>query len=239
MTSPPTSDLPTDPEDLAALAADPAQSRQTRDRAFEALAPLIRRIARRLTGRFPGPASDDLLEESGGEVWRALSGFQAGASFEGWCYGVLRNHLFDRFRQEHRARTHRLNWAALSQAPGLQQALERGLDQAGLFPPADLATLRTWPLPQRLALMSLSGLWEKVPPEEWDAWVGEYRASRDHELPDPFPPDQLRHSDDLAGRNAVLSAAMRVSRNRLSVWLFRYKPRLRGLQYVRALLERP
>jgi RNA polymerase sigma factor (sigma-70 family) len=237
MTSPPASDWPTDADGLAGLAADRTQPQERRDRALEALTPTIRRIARRLALRFPGPYSDDFIGEAAGEVWQALAGYQPGGSFAGWCYRVLRNHLFDRFRQEQRQGEHRAKWALATQTPGLQQALEQALDRETILPPADLATLRTWPLPQRLALLSLSGLWQKVPAEEWLAWVVECRTSGSYDLPEPFPPEELLQHNDIAGRNGVLSAALGVPRNTLSVWLYRSKQRLRELQYVRALLE--
>src|SRR4051812_45672394 len=116
MTSPPTGEWPTDPDGLASIAADPGQRSDDRDRAFRELMPTIRRIARRVAGRFSVPYGDDLLEEAAGEVWPALPGFRVGGSFEAWCYGVLRNHLIDRFRNEQRERTHRAHLAAVGEA---------------------------------------------------------------------------------------------------------------------------
>jgi RNA polymerase sigma factor (sigma-70 family) len=237
MASPPTSGWPSDADGLARIAADLDQTKDRRDRAFAGLMPTIRRVARRVAARYPGPYREDFAEEAAAEVWQALGGFQAGRPFEPWCYGVVRNHLVDRFREEQREQRHRARLASRGKAPGLQRALERALDHPAGLPQSDLATIRTWPLPQRLLVLTLSGLWEKVPAEEWEAWLEEYRAARYNDLPKPFPPVGLRDCDTIAERNAVLAAAMRAPRNTLSVWLFRYKQRLRDLQYVRGLLD--
>jgi RNA polymerase sigma factor (sigma-70 family) len=237
MTSSPQGEWPTDADGLAGIASDATQPQAVRERALEELLPTIRRVARRVATRFAGPYAADLSDEAAGKVWPALKGFQSGASFEAWCYGVLRNYMVDRLRQEQRERAARARLPPVDRAPDLQQALERALDRQGRLPEADLATLRAWPLRQRLALLGLTGLWEKVAGEEWEAWVGEYRAHSEGDLPDPFPPEHLRQADDVAQRNAILSGALQVPRNTLSVWLFRYKQRLRDLHYVRGLLD--
>jgi RNA polymerase sigma factor (sigma-70 family) len=118
------------------------------------------------------------------------------------------------------------------------EALRRALNRQSSLGAADLVALRAWPLRQRLMLLSLTGLWEKVPREEWEAWAGEYRTEQGDSLPDPFPPAELEECADLAQRNAVLSGALGVSRNTLSVWLYRCKRRLLELNYVPALLDR-
>ena len=51
--------------------------------------------------------------------------------------------------------------------------------------------LRRWAVHQRVELLCLGGLWLKVPPEEWDAWVDEYERSRDLCLSRPFPPEDF------------------------------------------------
>jgi RNA polymerase sigma factor (sigma-70 family) len=228
---------PTDADRLAAIAADDGQPPELRDRACQELLPTIRRVARRLALRFAGPHVQDLLDEAAGDVWPALGSYQPGRSFEAWCYGVLRHYLIDRFRRDSRERAHRASLAVGVEVSGLQQALERALDLPGRLPPSDLATLRDWPLTVRLALLALSGLWGKVPPEEWDAWVEEHRTNREGSLPEPFPPGEMEGCDSIAERNAVLSAAMGIPRNTLSVWLYRYKRRLADLYYVRNLLD--
>jgi hypothetical protein len=105
--------------------------------------------------------------------------------------------------------------------PSLQDALERAGHREP-FAEGDLATLRGCALPPRLAVLSVTGLWSKVPPDEWESWLAEYRADRDDALPNPFPPEELWSCEAIAERNGILSAAMRVPRNTLSVWLFRH-----------------
>jgi RNA polymerase sigma factor (sigma-70 family) len=238
MTSPPLSEWPTDPDGLAAIVADSRHPEPTRNRAFQELLPVIRFIARRVAARFSVHYRDDLLDDAAGEVWQALTRSRPEESFEAWCYGVLRHHLLDRFRKEQRERNHQRTMPQQSETPNLQEALERALDRQEPFRTPDLVALRAWPLPQRLMVLSLIGLWEKVPRDEWKAWAGEYRTATGDTLPDPFPPEELEECGDIAQRNAVLSDAMGVLRNTLSVWLYRYKGRLRELEYVRALLDK-
>jgi RNA polymerase sigma factor (sigma-70 family) len=212
---------------------------EQRDRAVRELLPTIRRVARRVAARFVGRCLEDLLDESPGQVWAALGGYEPGKSFEAWCYGVLRNHLLIQLRGQQRERARRRDVAVETQGVELQRALEQALDRQTSLPQADLDVVRGWPVAQRLAVLALSGLWLHVPQAEWLAWVAEYRTAVAATLPDPFPPASLGECDSLAERNAVLCEALKVPRNTLSVWLHRRKPMLRALQYVRDLLENP
>ena len=178
-------------------------------------------------------------EEAAGEVWEALPGFKPGGSFEAWCYGVLRNKQIDRMRKEQREQEVRRHGRASSEPTDLQAALDRSVDGPERFSEGDMGAVRTWPLPQRLALLSLTGLWEKRAREIWQNWVEEYRASRDSDLPSPFPPEELRGCDGIAERNGILCGAMKLQRNTLSVWLHRFRQRLGDLQYVRELMDNP
>jgi hypothetical protein len=173
----------------------------------------------------------------GHEVWQALARSRPEKSFEAWCYGVLRHHLLDRLRTDQREQARRMNWTLRVETPDLQEALERALDQQNPLPATDLITLRGWPLPQRVMLLSWLGLWEKVPAEQWRAWVVEYRTTRDSALPDPFPPEELRGCDDKDERLAILCRALQMEGNTLSAWLRRYKRRLRELYYLRGQLD--
>jgi RNA polymerase sigma factor (sigma-70 family) len=237
MTSPRTGEWPTDADGLAAIACDSSRPKEQRARAVEGLLPTIRRVAQRVTARFGGSYSDDLLEEAPGQVWPALAGYEPGHSFEAWSYGVLRNHLRAQLRKQRRERAHRSDVAVETQAVVLQRALERALDQETSLSEEDLAVVREWAVAQRLALLALSGLWLHVPKPEWTAWIGEYRTTHDRDLPDPFPPGSLGECSSLAERNAIICDAMKVPRNTLSVWLYRRKAMLRELRYVRDLLD--
>jgi DNA-directed RNA polymerase specialized sigma24 family protein len=239
MTSPRTGEWPTEPDELAVIARDGSRHEEHRNRAMRELLPTIHQVALRVIVRFAGLSSDDFLDEAPGQVWPALMGYEPGNSFEAWCYGVLRNHLLAQLRQRQRERAHRSDAVLESQVIELQRALERALDSQNSLPVEDLVTVREWPVAQRLAVLALSGLWMHVPEIEWMKWLQEYRTTHDRPLPDPFPPGTLGECDSLAGRNAVLCEALKVPRNTLSVWLHRRKPMLRGLQYVRDLLDNP
>src|SRR5262245_20743247 len=167
MTLPPTGDWPTEADGLASIAADPEETPERRKRALEDLLPTIRRVARRVAARFAGQYREEVQDEAEGEVWQAMSGFQRGASFAAWCYAVLRNGPVDRLRKAQHERAHREGLTATREDADLQLALERALDRQEVFLESDLAELRKWPLSQRLALLSLSGLWLKVPQAEW------------------------------------------------------------------------
>ena len=52
-----------------------------------------------------------------------------------------------------------------------------------------------------------------------------------------FPPDTLTGCDQIAERNELLSAALNIKRNTLSVLLYRSKSRLLELRYVRDRLD--
>jgi hypothetical protein len=239
MTTPGPSDWPEDVEALARLASDPAQPLVVRQGAFEQLRPVIRRAARRVAARFVGQYREDILTDAESDVWKALVGSEQGGFFEGWCCRVLRNGLIDRFRKERRELTHREEAASRAEPPDLHAALERALDRPGQLPASDLDVLRTWPLPQRLALLCLCGLWDKVPPQEWEQWLRDYRDDWDAQLPSPFPSPELDRCERIAERNAILCEAMKMQRNTLSVWLYRFKARLRALHYVRNLIGNP
>lgn len=230
-----TQDWPDDAEGLARVARDSADQ-DARDRALRGLSSVVRLVARRIAQRFGHPLAADLAEEGLGEVWQALRGFRDGDSFEAWCYGVLRNHLVDRVRSHQRDRARQERAARLEAVADLRTALEGAEDEHTFFNAADLATLRQVPLPQRLALLSLAGLWGKVPVAEWGEWVGAYRSGVRAALPDPFPPSSLQECENLSERIGTLASALGVRRNTLSVWLYRHKQTLRGLQYLRERL---
>jgi hypothetical protein len=240
MSQPDSTTLPTDPDQLARLAADVSLDLSLRQKAFEVLRPLIHRTAGRLAARFSGQQREDLLQAAEGDVWMELHTLPEGANFEGWCYGVLRHRQIDRYRKEQSQR--RLTHAAGHTAPAtaedtaLRTALERALPGPADLPEEDLVQVRGWPPAPRLALLSVVGLWARVPQEEWRRWVGDYRTE-DPTLPEPFPPDELEACERLADRNGVIAGALQVPRNTLSVWLHRYKPRIRQLRHVRERLE--
>ncbi len=237
MTSLPQDDWPADADELAALARDGSRAEEQRERAFSELRAVIRRVARRVAARFGGLWSEDLMDIAPGEVWLALGRYEPGNSFEAWCYGTLRNYLRNELRKRQRERVRLGKVAGGAVVVGLQRALERALDQRSSLSEPDLAVVRGWRVAQRLAMMALTGLWLHVPESVWASWLEEFGAVHKRNLPDPFPPLLLGECDGLAERNAILCEAMNVTRNTLSVWLYRCKPMLTELHYVRDLMD--
>jgi DNA-directed RNA polymerase specialized sigma24 family protein len=237
MTSLPSDDWPADADELAAIARDGSRPEVERNQALAQLLPTIRRVAQRVAARFAGMWSEEVMDEAPGRVCLALDGYEPGNSFEAWCYGVLRNHVRSELRRHHRERARLGNVAGVAQAVDLQRALQRALDQQNNLSEADLDLVRGWRVAQRLAVMALTGLWRHVPDSIWANWLQEFSTVHQRELPDPFPPVLLGEYDSLAERNAILCEAMNVSRNTLSVWLYRCKPILSELQYVRDLMD--
>ena len=237
MTSLRTDEWPTNADDLAAIARDGTRPTEEQERAFQELMPTIRRVASRVAARFAGLYSEDIVNEASGQVWLARGGYEPGNSFEAWCYGVLRKHLLMELRRQQRERARRNDRARSPQAVEFQRGLEQALDRTNHLPQADLDVVGGWPVDQRLALLALSGLWFHVPVPVWEKWIKEYGTTHQRTLPDPFPPGTLGECDSLAQRNAILCEAMQAPRNRLSVWLYRRKPMLRELQYVREVMD--
>ncbi len=237
MSSPESAGWPTNTDDLAAIACDASRPAEQQYRAFQELRPAIARVVGRLAARFAGVSSDATVDEALGEVWLARQNFTPGRPFEPWCYGVLRNSLLQQCRSRRRERSHRADVAVETVAVEMQRALERALDGDSPLPPGDLAAVREWPVAQRLAVLALSGLSRRVPGNEWLTWVGEYEATHERTLPEPFPPEAFGECESRAERNAILCEAMKVPRNTLAVWLSRRKSKLRSLQCVRDLMD--
>ncbi len=88
MTSSDRSGWPADAEGLADLARDEARGEEERHRALRDLQPVVRRVARRVMGRYGGADGAHMVDEALGVVWEALRGYEKGRPFEVWCYGV-------------------------------------------------------------------------------------------------------------------------------------------------------
>lgn len=229
---------PEDEDGAARLAADESLGEGARRQAFACLVPTIETVARRVSCRFGGQWRNDVIADAAGDVWAAITSFPANGSFEPWCYTVLRNRWLDSVRREQgQQRIAARTATAPRTEPVLRSAVERALDAQEDFGPEDLRQIADWTPRERLVLLSLSGLWRKVPHPEWARWIAEHRAC--FGLPDPvsFPPDALSDCDTLRKRNEVLAGALRLKRNTLSVLLYRGKERLRALRYVRDRLD--
>lgn len=234
----PTAALPEDYDGLARLAADAGQPDPLRRQAFERLIPTIEWVARRLSVRFAGQRREDVLTDAPGDIWAAIGQFPADGRFEPWCYVVLRNRWFDATEKESRRRDLDVLVASSPASdPDLQLAIERSLDSTDSFARHDLTLIETWPPRDRLVLLCVAGLWHKVPAADWGRWVAEHRDRFGFPHGESFPPEALADCDLVAERNEVLSAALNIKRNTLSVLLYRGKDRLLDLRYVRGCLD--
>jgi DNA-directed RNA polymerase specialized sigma24 family protein len=230
--------LPEDGDGLAQVAADMSRPEPERRRAFERLIPVIQWVARRLAVRFTGQQRDDVVSDAPGDVWEVIGQFPGVAQFEPWCYTVLRNRWFDKIRKERRR--HDLDTTRPSPVTAdrdIRMAVERAIDSSQPFAPDDLALIRAWPHRDRLVLLCLTGLWNKVPAEEWGRWLADHRTRHGVPAQGDFPPSALCRCDQIAERNALLAESLHLRRNTVSVLLYRGKDRLLELRYVRELLE--
>src|SRR5262249_33567946 len=188
--TPPPEPWPTDPTELACLAASAETTPEVRERATADLISHVQRVARLVAASIRGQARRDLVDDSVshvlgperiGKYQRSLGPFLA------WCRSVLKNHLVDQLprRDAHRRREgHAAAGRArdASEAEAFWRRLEDALDLASPFSPEDLATLERWKVADRIVLLCLGGLWHKVPSPRWCAWLEEYG------LESPFPP---------------------------------------------------
>jgi hypothetical protein len=235
--TPPSPAAGPDADALARQAVDVSQSEEVRHRAWDGLVPIIGRVAQRVALRFSGQTRQDLVGGALADVWEALQQKPRIDRFESWCYALLRNRHLDRIRHEQTEQRHaaQAGWQR-PQAEDLRAALERVTDRQGLLPQADLQAVEGWSLRHRIILLSLTGLWLKIPLAQWQRWVDDHRQAHGVPADGPFPPVELQSCDDIAQRNGILSAALNLRRNTLSAWLHRGKPLLLALQYVRDLL---
>lgn len=232
MHSPP-AELPTDEDALAALAADTSQPEEARRQAFKRLVATIEWVARRLAVRFSAQRRADIVVDAPGDIWVVMPQFPPGGSFEAWCYTVLRNNWLEAVVRDERRRVREIGAGTCTVTDAdVREAIERAIDAAGGFGSDDLAVISGWPHRDRLVLLCLAGLWQKIPGRAWVDWVREHRDT--YGTPDdPFPPDGLAGCDRLADRNAVLAVALNLKRNTLSVVLYRGKFRLAELRYIK------
>jgi DNA-directed RNA polymerase specialized sigma24 family protein len=230
--------LPEDGDRLAQLAADMCRPERERRRAFERLIPIIQWVARRLAVRFTGQERDDVVSDAPGDVWEVIGRFSCGVHFEPWCYTVLRNKWFDVMSKERRRRDlDTTRSPSVTADADIRLAVERAIDASQPFASDDLALIRSWPQRDRLILLCLTGLWNKVPATEWGQWIADNRNTYGVPETGAFPSAALGRCDQILERNALLAESLHIRRNTLSVLLYRGKTRLLELRYVREQLE--
>src|SRR5689334_22384388 len=104
MVSPSQTELHEAPEAIVTIVRDDRRPQAERERAWAALAPIVRRQARRLAVGH-GQVGQDLIDESVSWVLdpaRLRSFDPAEGSFVAWSATVLRNRLHDLKRERHR-----------------------------------------------------------------------------------------------------------------------------------------
>ncbi len=239
MSHPLTAELPSDEAALASMAGDLKLSREQRQQAFERLLGTIRWVAGRLSIRFSGSYREDAIEDAPGDIWAVIDRYPAGGDFEAWCYSVLRNRWLETVRRDDRRQARERHPRDLEVTDAtVRKAIEHAIDATEGFRDADVAVIAGWPHRDRLVLLCLAGLWQKVPGRQWKTWVAEHREQYGNP-DDPFPPEVLAACEQIAARNAVLAVALNLRRNTLSVLLYRGKHRLADLQYVRDCFDPP
>jgi hypothetical protein len=224
----PPDELPTDLETLARMATVDAEPKR-RNSALERLAPNIAQLARQVAAHTGEPLKGEFLAEALGYVWERLPKYRpADGRFLSWCRVVLQNRLTDLARQRGRAPiAHSAELANAAIAAQTRAALEDALDRDAPFGERDLERIRGWPCVDRLVLLTVAGLWTKVPPAEWDAWVDEHGLAR------PFPPPVCMACENISRRPALLAAVFGVQSNTLIQRWHRKKQCLLELDYIR------
>ena len=237
--NPTPNELPSEESKLADLAGGTAYSEEQRKEAFQRLVPKILWVAKRVSSRFVGCYRDEVIENAAGDIWLVIGHFPAGGNFESWCYTVLKHKWLESIRQNksRQLREQRVSQPVVADV-ALRQTLEKAMNMDAVenFARYDMAIIVGWPHRDRLVLLSLAGLWQKVPYREWQNWVCEHRE-KEGVPDDPFPPELLALCEQLTERNAVLATALNLKRSTLSVLLYRGKARLLKLRYIRDRLE--
>ncbi len=116
-----------------------------------------------------------------------------------------------------------------------QQELLRAdlrLDLLVPFAPGDLAVIESWLPWDRITLLCLGLLWQKVPTGIWARWVGQCRLGQ------PFPPPEYVQCLDAPRqeRHDCLAQILGWSRNTLSQRWCRGQRRLLDLTFIQELM---
>jgi RNA polymerase sigma factor (sigma-70 family) len=222
---------------LAGTAGDERESREIREEAFNALRPLINLTAKVVSVPFAVQTRSDLLQEAESYVWERIGKFRPGR-FESWCHTVLRNLVLDWLRRKRVAGGRAPPVGPNVEGDGgnsvepetsdFRPVLEAALDRQTAFSAADVRRIEEWRLRERVVLLCLSGLWDKVAREKWATWL------RDCGVVMPFPPSHFAAATERQ-RNAILASALGITRNNLAQQWSRGRKLLRGLDYLRDL----
>jgi RNA polymerase sigma factor (sigma-70 family) len=220
-------------ESMLAWTAAHGATAAERDRALEQLQPLIERLARQVAARgFPAWFRPELTGNALSWVWGRLKSFDPRQGrFPAWCRTILRNAAIDelrRIRPDALAHVTQSLEDAPERAEPDEPALLR-LERLEPFGPADLARVGRWEPADRVMLLSLSGLWPKVPGDTWRQWLAECGVGA------PFPPAGFVETDSKSERYRVLCDALGLTRQALAQRVRRKKSLLEELDEVKWL----
>jgi hypothetical protein len=225
--------------ELALIVANAKKLGGTREGelAMQDIAPFITQTARRIHATHASlrrQRAADYVAMAPAMVWKKIEKFEAWYErelspelranppkdwFAAWCYVELRYRYLDAGRDqadEQKVRT-------LTANSPVAGRLTSGED-----PPADfelaaeeLGRVQTWDALDGVILFSLTGQWDKVPPELWKQWLDRLK------LAEPFPPDDFVQAPKTK-RRAALAEALGVSRDVIYQRWLRLKQKLQN-----------
>ncbi|MBI5758602.1 MAG: hypothetical protein HZA46_08800 [Planctomycetales bacterium] len=199
---------------LAKIVSDSSVPVAKREEAWRQLLPIIGRIADRVARRWGGDARE-YVDDASGYIWQKFHGFDPahGACFESWCAVVLPRQFVDLHRHVLRDALGMSTTGRIAPQEDAEIDLDSrlapvGENKGGVVVPLDLRLpfgvgdldfIRTWDVADRLTLIVAFGMWRKVSPGEWNAWVQEVRSEK------RFPFAELERTADLQDRIWVLA----------------------------------
>jgi DNA-directed RNA polymerase specialized sigma24 family protein len=224
-------------DQLAAIAAALCQPIKARQSAMDELVPFIERTATSVGRRYPLDREVRQLvrQEAPGLVWEKIADFRAEAgSFAAWCHAVLHNALVDRLRgdQRHKRLCKQLAEGIIHDDGGLAKRFAQA-DRAAPFRRADLDRIASQPVADRVIVLCLLGLWNKVPQPIWEEWTTLWAEQNGIDL--PFPPGALVALHDGHDRKRWLAELLGITEGAISQRLCRARAWLKQLSYVREL----
>jgi hypothetical protein len=204
-----------------------------------ALEPLVRTLARSIARNAPRTAREDfvndamtlLLAPRSDQVSPRICHYRPDlGSAVRWLAQVLRN-CWRSERRRDRPPVGADATAMHSPAPFV--TVDVALDLTATFSPADLGRVHAWDTRARVEVLTLSGLWPKVPPHDWEAWLEMYEGVRTLNLHRPFPPDEFLLLEDPQDRMAPLAERLGYPANTLAQRWRRGRSLLDELDFIR------
>jgi hypothetical protein len=258
-----------DPEDLPELArvwASPEEPPQRRRQALgllvraycgvraevapllaACLSPLVRTLARSVARNASRTVREDfvagaltllLAPQSDQAPARICSYEPERGSPARWLARVLRNCWLSERRRDRLAAVSLIEREVGPPASALSWD-DVAFDLASPFSAADLERIGAWDCRPRVELLTMAGLWAKVPPESWVQWLEAYEDNRELGLPRPFPPKSFLDLDNPQDRTAPLAELLAYPPNTLTQRWRRGQKLLNGLDFIREISAGP